>query len=370
MHWLVLITLGAAGMALAHFLSRAPELTRIRRVQLVCIPVVLIVGYSLLPTGGGRDLGDMARFTAYLIPAFLLALLLAPSIAFHCGNGLMNFLEAPDWTPLEEEIRLNPIRKLIDHGRHRDALHELEGLLAKHGLSYEALLLKTKLLFHFSSYCETTTTLLQMIRLSKTEEQQLAVMESLRLLEKEFACFAAPKGMEKSETVRVDHELILFEIDDKGLSKHRVIPPGDYEVEECIRDRTRWLKVKGSNWGNRLACWESARSPLGARSGWQVWLGKLVSGSRPARRAGPDRVKARELLRRGVLLTQEQRWQEAVTILRQAFEQDPVNHEIAYRLMEAVRCSGSSEQAGQLLEEIVKSGSWTEQELDLLQHGC
>jgi hypothetical protein len=362
--------LGAAGAVLAHFVSRAPELARLRRIQMVCVPFVLVMGCALLPDAGAATIGDMARLPTFVLTMFVLALLIAPSIAFHCGAGFTNLIDPQNWTPANEELALNPIRKLIDRDLHREALHELERLLQTHEASYEALLLKTKLLFHFSSHHATVATLLQMIRLSQTPAQQMAVMESLHALEKEFGGVATPRTTESPKVFSLDHELILFDSVGDDPIKHEILPPGSYDVEEVMLGHVRWLKLKGSDWGNQIACWEAAKRPATTDGDPGGDLAKTSIPGQTMAQPVLAQAKARELKKRAILLIQEERWDEAVETLLGAFRCDPGNHEIAYRLMEAARRKGPGQEVQQLLKEVVKSGSWTEQELELLQHGC
>jgi len=370
MHRIVAVLPGAAGATLAHFLSRAPELARMRRIQMVCVPVVVVLGCALLPGAGAATIGDVARLPAFVLTMFVLAILIAPSIAFHCGASFVNFIDPQNWTPSKEDIALNPIRKLIERDRHREALDELERLLQTHEPSYEALLLKTKLLFHFSSHCAAVVTLLEMIRLSRTPAQQMAVMESLHVLENDFGCVAMPRMAESPTVFSVDHELILFDTQVCDLSQHETILPGSYEVDEVIQGHVRWLKLKGSGWGNQLACWEGAQKPAAAAGNWRGDLAKMAVPEQRTPRPVLAQAKARELKKRAIGLMQEERWEEAVATLHRAFHCDPGNHEIAYRLMDAARHRGSELEMQELLEEVVKSGSWTEQELELLEHGC
>ncbi len=371
MRWIFDVVLIAAGIGLAHLVSRAPELHRLRRIQAICFPVILLVGFGLLPFGSGRNaLGDLACFTAFLVPVALMAILLAPSLAFNCGAGFVTFLDPPNWTPAHEEIRLGHVQKMIDHDRHQDALDELEELLKKHEPTYEALLLKTKLLFHFTSHNASAATLLQMIPLCRSFQQQMAVMESLQALVRQFACVPVSRTAESPTQFELMHELLLFEGRGNDLSRHKMIEPGTYEVEEIRVGQARWIKLKGTDWGNHLACWESVR---------RVAAVEPSLGRRVARRllAAPDgepmvlaQAKARELLKQALQLTDEEKWGEAVSVLHEAFRYDPRNYEIAFRLMEAARRNGSKARTRDLLKEVGRMGTWTEREWNLLQHGC
>ena len=52
----------------------------------------MVAGFYLLPRHAGRyNLGDLQNFVEYLGIAGLVALLLAPNIAFHFGAGFSNF---------------------------------------------------------------------------------------------------------------------------------------------------------------------------------------------------------------------------------------------------------------------------------------
>ena len=207
---LTYITIAGLGLLVAHLLSRAPELQPLRLSQLILVPAAMMAGFYLLPRHAGRyNLGDLQNFIEYLAIAGFIAMLLAPNIAFHFGAAVSNFIDPHDWTPSEEEIALRPIQKMIDRDQFQEALAELDQLLKKHKPTYEALLLKSKLLHHFSSVDETVATLLRMIPLSHSTPQQLAVMEALAAMENQLPSPSKP-FVPKMRRVRICHELVLF----------------------------------------------------------------------------------------------------------------------------------------------------------------
>src|ERR1039457_1588182 len=113
----------AAGVLIAHFISRAPELRTMRLSQLIFVPVAMVLAVYFLPDGSGSSAGgDIPNFVCFLGIVGFLIILLVPNLAYHCGAGLSNFLDPHDWTQAEEEIALRPIRRLIDKDEFTPAL--------------------------------------------------------------------------------------------------------------------------------------------------------------------------------------------------------------------------------------------------------
>ena len=239
----VLAALG--GLLFAHLISRAPELRSLRLSQLLFVPLGFVMAVHFLPAGGGSSAGgDIGQFVCFLAVLLFLIVLLVPNLAYHWGVGLSNLLDPQDWTPIEEEIALRPIRRFIDKDDFTQALSDLDALLQKHRPTYEALLIKAKLLYHFGSVDETVATLLRLIGLSKTTPQQLAVMEMLAVLEEHHQVPAKPLAPGRRR-FPIQHELVLFPIAADSAASHQEIPPGDYEVEETFHRNHRWLKLAG-----------------------------------------------------------------------------------------------------------------------------
>ncbi len=266
-----------AGLLIAHFISREPELRVWRPFQLILVPAAMMLCVYFLPeTRGTSEAAAVGELTCFVAALGFLALLLGPNIAHHCGAALSNFLDPPDWTPAEEEIALRPIRRLIEKDQYYQALTELNQLLEKHKPTYEALLTKAKLLFHFGTVEETVATLLSLIALSKTTAQQLVVMEHLAALE-EHAQDPPQPPASGTRRIEIDHELILFQTAGGASPLHKEIPPGTYEVEEICT-----ATGAGSNWREKIGamremCWEAilaieppAAAPAKKGFFWQI----------------------------------------------------------------------------------------------------
>jgi len=141
---LAYIIVAGVGVFIAHFLNRSPELRNGRLSQLILVPGALILALRILrQTGGHPELGAGLVVIAIIV---FTAFILAPSIAYNLGIGLSNFLDNQDWTPVEEEIALRLIQRLIDRDQYYQALGDLDALLKKHKPTYESLLLHAKLL--------------------------------------------------------------------------------------------------------------------------------------------------------------------------------------------------------------------------------
>ncbi len=349
----------AIGLLIAYVLSRAPELRPLRLSQLILVPAAMVCAVYLLPKRGGMSgLADVGNLLQYLAVAGFLALLLAPNLAHYCGVVFCNFLDPMDWTPLDEAIALRPIQKLIDRDQYHEALEELERLLQKHQPTYEALLLKTKLLYHFGSVQETEAVLLRMIGLSKTTEQQLSVMEALAALD---ARRESPPGPIAGgiRRIRIEHELVLFRSGPRDLATHREIPDGEYEVEEMFEGGRVWLKLAGEDWGNARICWDAIQEPTEGKSERRVRnlvapvarMHQAVTSLLTATPRRQTQAQARTLLKEANHFIRQEQWMEALPILEQAARCDPDYYEAAYRLLQAARRVGNRETAARLLRE-------------------
>lgn len=361
----------AAGVVMAHYLSRAPELRSLRLAQFVFVPPGLALCVFFLPEPGLPP--NVAQFVSFLAVLFFLIVLLVPNIAFHCGAALSNFLYPHDWTPLQEEIALRPIRRLIDNDDYPQALADLDELLEKHPPTYEALLIKTKLLYHFGSADETRTTLLRLIGLSQTTAQQLAVMEMLAHLEEHPP--APPRPLVPGQRrVEIHHELILFPIADETAGRHKVIPPGAHEVEETFHRHHCWLKLAGEDWGNAEMCWEAIREiplppalPLERGFVWRIahFLQKvtfiLKGKPRIQRQAEGQKLfqEAKQHIRR-------EEWKLALPLLQKASACDPDCYEFAYRWVQAVRRTADDAVTARAVNQALNQSQWTEYEQQML----
>jgi len=367
------IVVAGVGLLLAHFLTRSPDLSRLRLLQLVFVPVAFVAAWAVLPdpSGGPASIGSLMAF--FVILGFL-AISIAPNIAHHFGAALSNFLDPVDWTPAEEELALRPIVKLIDKDRYQDAFAELEELLKKHKPTFEALHLRAKLLNHFQRFDETIATLLQMIRFSHTTHQQLVVMELLAGLDARQASPSKPPAP-GARQIRISHELLLFNPGAADRSVHKTIPPGDYQVDEILSGRNRWLVLKDDAWGNAEACWEAvedtgqpAQSP--ARTGFlyqivraQQTLISEIKG-KPRRQS---REESRALHKEASQWIRQGDWARALPLLQKASAGDPDNYEIAYRLVQAAHQVGAPSNSAAILRNVLAQSHWTEDEERMLK---
>lgn len=369
------IIAGGVGLLLAHLLSRPVELQRLRLSQLVLVPVAMAGAVWLLPMHRGRfNLGDLQNFIQYLFIAAFLAVLLAPNIAYHVGIGFTNLIDPHDWTPLDEEIALRPIQRMIDREQYQEALAELDQLLAKHKPTYEALLLKSKLLHHFSSVDETMATLMQMIRLSNSTHQQFSVMEALATLEGELPNSAGP-FIQQKRRIRIDHELLLFPEDSTNLSVHETIPPGDYDVEDAVHGTQRWYKLPGKNLGNAKMCWEAVEEKCAAKPEEPAHkflqpiarMHRAISDAIAGRGHFQKQAQAAKLLKEANFFIRQEDWAQSVPLLERASDCDPHSYEIAYRLMQAVRHTAGPASCARVLGRLLNQSRWSDSERAMLQ---
>jgi thioredoxin-like negative regulator of GroEL len=367
---LILTYLAAAGIGalIAHFISRAPELRSMRLAQLVLIPAAMVLCVYCSTVQG------VEGFIYFVAVVGFLAVLLAPSIACHCGAGLSNFLDAYDWTPTEQEIALLPIRRLIDKDQYNEALAELDELLKNHKPTYEALLIKAKLLHHFGSVDETEATLASLIALSKTIEQQLAVMELLALLEKQYQPAKKPLAS-GPRRIEIRHELILFQTTGTTSAPHKVIPPGQYEVEETFHRNRRWLKLAGEDWGNADMCWDAVlavphpdAAPQKKGILWRiVQMQQAITLAIKGKPRIQLQAEAQKLFDEANQFIRREDWHAAAPLLQKASACDPDRYEIAYRWALAVRHTSNDAVTAQTVSQILRQSQWTVNERHMLQ---
>jgi tetratricopeptide (TPR) repeat protein len=370
---LAYVLAAVAGVVIAHFISRAPELRFMRLSQLILVPACFVAGVYC-----SSEVGGLMGFVFFIAVLGVLVLLLAPNLAHLFGSGLSNLLDPQDWTPTEEEIALRPIQRLIDKDQFHPALAELDELLKTHKPTYEALLLKAKLLNHLGGWDEAVTTLLSLIGLSHSTPQQLAVMDYLAGLEQHRP---EPPGPVATGTRRIQirHELVLLQTDatEGEAPLHKAIPPGTYKVERILHRNRRWLKLAEENWGNAEMCWEAivaSDRPAGApaKSGlfWRIaQMHGAVTNALKSKRIPRRHMQAaaQKLYHEANECIRRDNWPQALPLLQKASEYDPDRYEIAYRWVQAVRQTASDAATAQVVSQVLKQSLWTESEQYMLQ---
>jgi tetratricopeptide (TPR) repeat protein len=359
MHSIPYLLAAGAGVLIAHFISRAPELRCMRLSQLVLVPIVMV-----LCVAGG---------VLTVLGVVFLAFLVAPNIACYFGAGLSNFLDSYDWTPTEEEMALRPIRLLIDRDNYRQALAELDELLKKHKPTYEAVLLKAKLLHHIGRVDETAATLPGLIALSHSTAQQLAVMELLDFLEKDHQDPPKPPGS-GTRGIEIHHELVLFQLTGDTPPLHKEIPPGTYAIEETLHRNRRWLKLAGEDWGNAEVCWEAILAihlpPATPPKKGLLWqIARMHQAVTTAIKGKPRRqlqTESQKLFHEAKQFIHRDDWQNALPLLQKASACDPDRYEIAYRWMLAVRHTANDDVTAQAVSQVLQQSQWSKNEQDML----
>ena len=370
------ILAGGAGLLLAWFLSRAPELRSLRLAQLIFVPIAFVAALSVLPdpSAPSRGVGDIGVFAVFLGILGFIIILLAPNIAHNLGAAVSGFLDPHDWQPVHEEVPLREVNRLIDKDRYQDALAELEALLKKYKPTYDALHLKAKLLNHFQHYNEAVAALLQMLRLSATSTQQQVVMELLSSLEAHLP--ASPGATAPGvRTIRIDHELMLFNAGANDFSAHKEIPPGEYSVEEIHQGRHCWLVLQNESWGNAEICWnavaESAPIALApVKRGFLYRVARMQQDLTLAIKGKPWRqakANARAYFKEAGQLIRAENWNAALPLLQRASADDPDNYEIAYRLAQAAWHVGPPSSAAQAVNSILSQSQWTDDQTRMLK---
>jgi tetratricopeptide (TPR) repeat protein len=368
------ILAAGAGLLIAHFISNPPELRSMRLSQLIFVPVAMLLFVYFLPDESGSSTPSVGEFMCFLGVLGFLIVLLAPNIAYLCGATVSNFLDPQDWTSIDEEIALRPIRRLIEQDQYNQALSDLDELLKKHKPTYEALLIKAKLLHHFGSVDETVATLLSLIELSHSPAQQLAVMENLASLEGQQQ---EPPKLLVSGTrhVQIHHELVLFQMTSDAAPLHKVIPTGVYKVQETLHRERRWLKLAGEDWGNVEMCWEAVatdRRPTLAspKSGffWQIArMHQTISAAIKSKPRFQQQAEAKRLFKEAGQFIRINDWHKALPLLQKANTCDPEQYEIAYRWVQAVRQTAGDAETEQAVNQVLQQSRWTGHEEQMLR---
>jgi thioredoxin-like negative regulator of GroEL len=378
-----------AGVAIAWFLTQAPELRTWRLFQLVLLPAIFLMMVALCQ-GGGQP--NMAGGVAMVLLIVFVAFLLAPNIAYHCGVGVSNFLDPMDWTPVEE-IALRPIRRLIDKDRFYEALGDLETLLKKHKPTHEALLMYAKLLHHMGRIEDTSSALLKSLPLAHTADQQLVITQLLAELPA-----PPPAGLTASQTPRhfsIAHELIVFppaavrpvlrplrrspseggSFSEGGNPQWKLLPPGEYEVRESILDGRLWFVLVGEDWGNTAACWKAVHHadepvPPPPKKGFLQSVARAHQAVFTAIKGRPrhhQQADANKLFKEAVQFIRREDWRSAQSLLEKANAGDPHRYEIAYRWVQAVRQNSGRPAATAALKKVLEQAQWSENEREMLQ---
>jgi thioredoxin-like negative regulator of GroEL len=285
-----------------------------------------------------------------------------------------NFLDPQNWKCAEEEIALRPIRRLIDGDHYHQALAELEKILKTHKPTYEALLLKSKLLHQCGRLNETVAALLSLIALSQTTAQQLAVMELLGMLE-EYQQGPSEPVAAQARRIQIHHELVLFQMSGDASPLHKEIRPGIYKVEETLHRNRRWLKLAGEDWGNAEICWEAiaaidqpAVAPPKKGLFWRVArMHRAISLAIKGKPRLHQQAEAQRLLKEANRLIRGEDWPRALPLLQEASACDPDRYEIAYRWAQAVSHTGGDAATAQVVNQVLAQSRWTENEEQMLK---
>jgi tetratricopeptide (TPR) repeat protein len=362
----------AFGLFLAFFLTSPPELHHWRPFQMVIIPGLLLAIFYCTPAHGLPSAGG-GIITLVLIT--MMAFILSPNIPHFFSVRVSNFLDPMDWTPADEELALRPIRRLIDEGQNGEALASLKKLLQIHKPTYEALLLKAKLLCHIGSVHDTAVTLHELIPLSHTTEQQLVVMELLATLENHLPPATNPP-LAGRRHVSINHELLLFPSETTNRSSHKAIPPGAYEVEEFLHDKFLWLKLAREEWGNAESCWTAAQetalpspSPAAPKTGLLSRISRWSESVATKIHRKPRirlQAEARAHFKQAAQYIREENWRQALPLLQKASACDPDCYEFAYRYAQAIRRTADDATTAQAVAKIIAQSQWTASEEQML----
>jgi thioredoxin-like negative regulator of GroEL len=345
-----------------------------------CVPELRAKTFSqLVLVVGGLALciyvssfGGFATFTYFLAVVGYVLMVVGRNLSHLGASGLIGFLDRQDWTPAEEKIALRPIRLLIDKENYRQALGELDALFKKHKPTYEAVLIKAKLLHHVGRVDEARAALPGLIALSSSTPQQLAVMEMLAFLDENHP--EPPKSPAPgTRRIEIYHDLVLFRTNGDEVPLRKEIPPGAYEVGEIIHRNRLWLKLAGEDFGHAAICWEAilaANRPVVAPPNTGSPIDRMKRAIAIAILGKPRKqlmTESKDYFRDAKEFIRHEDWQSAVPLLQKASAADPERFEIAYRWAEAVRRTSNDATTAQIVDQVLQQSQWSKSEEDMLK---
>lgn len=172
--------LAGLGLALGFLATYPMELRHRRLLCMMLIPVLLVGLRQLIPAG--HDVAvNLAGFTGFLVPALLLALVLAPSIGFALSEALLAVVDSLDHRPIHA-LELHQVRRRIAGGLYREAYALLTRNLQSCRPTYEALYLKAALEQEMGMITRARRTVRRMGRLACHDAQRKFVMKALHSL--------------------------------------------------------------------------------------------------------------------------------------------------------------------------------------------
>ena len=352
---------GGAGVQTGRCFTCLPEARKKCLIQLALVAAGTIL---CVYVGGLGGFGGLAFVLAAV--GFVMMLVVRNMSSFG-ASGLVGLLDRQDWTPGEEEIALRPVRLLIDKDNFRQALGELEELLKTRKPTYEALLLKAKLLHHVGRVDEARTALLGLIGLSHSTPQQLAVMEMLAFLDENNQ--ESPRAPASgTRRIEIGHDLILFRTSGDDPPLQREIPPGSHEVVEIVHRKRIWLKLSGEDFGNAAICWEAIPpvnrpSPAPPNKGFLSKMAMAIRGK--SRRQ--LRAESRDFFREANEFLRRDDWHSALPLLQKAAAADPDRFEIAYSWVKAARQTGGDPAAAEAVARVLQQSQWSKSEEEMFK---
>ena len=167
----IILTLAGAGLGYAATIPQV--LRKLRRLDVVILPVVICSFYAAWARVSLSATDRVLSALLVLLAAAGLAMTIAPSVAWYFSRQKENFVARLDGTAIDEDEGLKPVRELVEADKYEEACRLLESLLKNHRATFPALLLMTQLYHHLKQDQRAEQCLQFMIHLSHGEEEQL-----------------------------------------------------------------------------------------------------------------------------------------------------------------------------------------------------
>jgi hypothetical protein len=214
--------------------------------------------------------------------------------------------------------------------------------------------------------------LLSLLPLSKSPDQQLAVLQLLPSVEPEDPGPVEPPAR-GTRLIEINHPLVLLPIA-HAPKEFQEIQPGPFHVEEVIHRNQLWLKLPGEDWGNAAICWEMVLNISKPKKSSEkglfhtiVRMHKAVGAAIHGKPIGQRRSEAWHLLNEANQFIRRDEWRNALPLLKKASSTDPERYEIVYRWVQAVRHTADDATTARAVKRALQQNQWSFDQQEMLE---